>query len=188
MRITLHKLAILTGLFLSSSVLATDINVDFTATVKASTCNITLSGDNFTPVVCDTYTLTFPGTFGLDKIANKTTQAQANFNLVASGCTTGVSKINTRLSGNASGTTPALIVPLSSDTTSTTNYIGMGIKALGEDDSTFLIPNSAPSFIPWEISDTYKTLELTVALRETTAGSGVPGDFRAQATFNFIYE
>ncbi|TNP60453.1 fimbrial protein, partial [Escherichia coli] len=27
-----------------------------------------------------------------------------------------------------------------------------------------------------------------VALRETTAGSGVPGDFRAQATFNFIYE
>ncbi|EFN7822829.1 fimbrial protein, partial [Escherichia coli] len=28
----------------------------------------------------------------------------------------------------------------------------------------------------------------TVALRETTAGSGVPGDFRAQATFNFIYE
>ncbi len=83
---------------------------------------------------------------------------------------------------------PALIVPLSSDTTSTTNYIGMGIKALGEDDSTFLIPNSAPSFIPWEISDTDKTLELTVALRETTAGSGVPGDFRAQATFNFIYE
>ncbi|EPW1733933.1 fimbrial protein, partial [Escherichia coli] len=54
--------------------------------------------------------------------------------------------------------------------------------------STFLIPNSAPSFIPWEISDTDKTLELTVALRETTAGSGVPGDFRAQATFNFIYE
>lgn len=59
----------------------------------------------------------------------------------------------------------------------------MGIKALGEDDSTFLIPNSAPSFIPWEISDTDKTLELTVALRETTAGSGVlaisaPGNFQ----------
>lgn len=63
----------------------------------------------------------------------------------------------------------------------------MGIKALGEDDSTFLIPNSAPSFIPWEISDTDKTLELTVALRETTAGSGVLAISR-RATFNFIYE
>ncbi|EEY3529703.1 TPA: fimbrial protein, partial [Escherichia coli] len=46
MRMTLHKLVILPGLFLSSSVLATDINVDFTATVKASTCNITLTGNN----------------------------------------------------------------------------------------------------------------------------------------------
>ena len=79
MRITLHKLAILTGLFLSSSVLATDINVDFTATVKASTCNITLSGDNVTLMGSDTYTLTFPRTIGLDKIANKTTQAQYEF-------------------------------------------------------------------------------------------------------------
>ena len=189
MRITLHKLAILTGLFLSSSVLATDINVDFTATVKASTCNITLSGDNVTPDGSDTYTLTFPGTIGLDKIANKTTQAQANFNLVASGCTTGVSKITTKLSGNASGSSPALIIPSTSDTTSTTDYIGMGIKRIDTDDSTFLTPNSAQSII-WsgtEISSA-EGLKLTVALRETTAGSGVPGDFRAQATFNFIYE
>ena len=123
MRITLHKLAILPGLFLSSSVLATDINVDFTATVKASTCNITLTGNNVTSDGNDTYTLTFPGTIGLDKIANKTTQAQANFNLVASGCTTGVSKITTKLSGNASGSSPALIIPSTSDTTSTTDYV-----------------------------------------------------------------
>lgn len=61
----------------------------------------------------------------------------------------------------------------------------MGIKALGEDDSTFLIPNSAPSFIPWEISDTDKTLELTVALRETTAGSGVPRRFPRLCNFQF---
>ncbi|EHR8918932.1 TPA: fimbrial protein [Escherichia coli] len=189
MRITLHKLAILTGLFLSSSVLATDINVDFTATVKASTCNITLTGNNVTSDGNDTYTLTFPGTIGLDKIANKTTQAQANFNLVASGCTIGVSKITTKLSGSASGSSPALIIPSTSDTTSTTDYIGMGIKRIDTDDSTFLTPNSAQSII-WsgtEISSA-EGLKLTVALRETSAGRGVPGDFRAQATFNFIYE
>lgn len=30
--------------------------------------------------------------------------------------------------------------------------------------------------------------EMTVALRETDAGQGVPGNFRALATFNFIYQ
>ncbi|MXI77517.1 fimbrial protein, partial [Escherichia coli] len=33
-----------------------------------------------------------------------------------------------------------------------------------------------------------KGLEMTVALRETDAGQGVPGNFRALATFNFIYQ
>ncbi|EMF1639771.1 fimbrial protein, partial [Escherichia coli] len=37
---TPHKIAILMGLLLSPSVFATDVNVDFTATVKATTCNI----------------------------------------------------------------------------------------------------------------------------------------------------
>jgi len=38
-----HKLVILMGLLLSPSAFAEDINVDFTATVKATTCNITLT-------------------------------------------------------------------------------------------------------------------------------------------------
>lgn len=183
MRITLHKLAILTGLFLSSSVLATDINVDFTATVKASTCNITLSGDNVTPDGSDTYTLTFPELLVWTKLQIKRLKHRRILIWLPAVVPQASAKSIPKLSGNASGTTPALIVPLSSDTTSTTNYIGMGIKALGEDDSTFLIPNSAPSFIPWEISDTDKTLELTVALRETTAGSGVPRRFPRPCNF-----
>lgn len=31
-------------------------------------------------------------------------------------------------------------------------------------------------------------MKLTVALRETTAGTGNIGKFRAKATFNFTYE
>ncbi|MFV8148070.1 hypothetical protein ACNQ1H_29600, partial [Enterobacter cloacae complex sp.6722787] len=38
-KITPHKITILMGLLLSPSVFATDVNVDFTATVKATTCN-----------------------------------------------------------------------------------------------------------------------------------------------------
>ncbi|EYD91357.1 putative regulator [Escherichia coli 1-176-05_S1_C3] len=43
---------------------------------------------------------------GLDKIANKTTESQADFKLVASGCSSGISWIDTTLTGNASSSSP----------------------------------------------------------------------------------
>ena len=54
---------------------------------------------------------------------------------------------------------------------------------------TFLKPNSAEK-IRWSTDEMQpdKGLEMTVALRETDAGQGVPGNFRALATFNFIYQ
>lgn len=67
---TPHKIVILMGILLSPSVFATDINVEFTATVKATTCNITLTGNNVTNDGNNNYTLRIPK-MGLDKIANK---------------------------------------------------------------------------------------------------------------------
>lgn len=48
------------GILLSPSVFATDINVEFTATVKATTCNITLTGNNVTNDGNNNYTLRIP--------------------------------------------------------------------------------------------------------------------------------
>lgn len=90
---TPHKIVILMGILLSPSVFATDINVEFTATVKATTCNITLTGNNVTNDGNNNYTLRIPK-MGLDKIANKTTESQADFKLVASGCSSGISWID----------------------------------------------------------------------------------------------
>ncbi|MCH4666504.1 fimbrial protein, partial [Escherichia coli] len=47
-----------------------------------------------------------------------------------------------------------------------------------------------PEKIRWSTDEMQpdKGLEMTVALRETDAGQGVPGNFRALATFNFIYQ
>ncbi len=102
---TPHKIVILMGILLSPSVFATDINVEFTATVKATTCNITLTGNNVTNDGNNNYTLRIPK-MGLDKIANKTTESQADFKLVASGCSSGISWIDTTLTGNASSSSP----------------------------------------------------------------------------------
>ncbi|HAW3707944.1 fimbrial protein [Escherichia coli] len=187
-KITPHKIAILMGILLSPSVFATDINVEFTATVKATTCNITLTGNNVTNDGNNNYTLRIPK-MGLDKIANKTTESQADFKLVASGCSSGISWIDTTLTGNASSSSPKLIIPQSGDSSSTTSNIGMGFKKRTTDDATFLKPNSAEK-IRWCTDEMQpdKGLEMTVALRETDAGQGVPGNFRALATFNFIYQ
>ncbi|MGV6373272.1 fimbrial protein, partial [Escherichia coli] len=103
---TPHKIAILMGILLSPSVFATtDINVEFTATVKATTCNITLTGTNVTNDGNNNYTLRIPK-MGLDKIANKTTESQADFKLVARECSTGISWIDTTLTGNSSSSSP----------------------------------------------------------------------------------
>lgn len=186
-KITPHKITILMGLLLSPSVFATDVNVDFTATMKATTCNITLTGTNVTDNGNDKYTLVIPS-MGMDKIANKTAQSEANFKLVANGCSSGISWIDTTLTGNQSGSSPALIIPLASDTTSTTSYIGMGFKRKATSGDTFLKPNSA-EYIRWSASEiSTDGLEMTVALRETSVGKGVPGKFRALATFNFSYQ
>ena len=58
------------------------------------------------------------------------------------------------------------------------------------DDATFLQPNNSADKIRWSTEEMQpdKGLEMTVALRETAAGQGVPGIFRALATFNFIYQ
>ncbi|MBW2886614.1 hypothetical protein KX252_15415, partial [Escherichia coli] len=44
-------------------------------------------------------------------------------------------------------------------------------------------------YIRWSASEiSTDGLEMTVALRETSVGKGVPGKFRALATFNFSYQ
>ncbi|HFM0508168.1 TPA: fimbrial protein, partial [Escherichia coli] len=112
--------------------------------------------------------------------------SQADFKLVASGCSSGISWIDTTLTGNALSSSSKLIIPLSGDLSSTTSNIGMGFKKRTTDDATFLQPNNSADKIRWSTEEMQpdKGLEMTVALRETAAGQGVPGIFRALATFN----
>src|SRR5699024_5118668 len=151
-KITPHKIAILMGILLSPSVFATDINVEFTATVKATTCNITLTGNNVTNDGNNNSTLRIPK-MGLDKITNKTTESQADFKLVASGCSSGISWIDTTLTGNALSSSSKLIIPLSGDLSSTTSNIGMGFKKRTTDDATFLQPNNSADKIRWSTEE-----------------------------------
>lgn len=64
---------------------AEDINVDFTATVLATTCSMSiaaLDGSNVSGDATSGYTLNV-GDVGLDKIIKKSAESQKNFKFVA---------------------------------------------------------------------------------------------------------
>ena len=55
--------------------------------------------------------------------------------------------------------------------------IGMGIKRRDAADASFITPNNSAS-VEWTTEDKTNGMKLTVALRETTAGTGNIGNFR----------
>lgn len=104
---TRYKIVLLAGIFLLPGALAQDINVDFVATIKGTTCNITLEGTRVTADGNNQYTLRILNV-ALDKIINKMPEAQADFKLVAN-CDGNIGKITTSLAGNPSVELPYLI-------------------------------------------------------------------------------
>lgn len=178
--------SVLVGLGLPTVSFAADsLDVDFTANILATTCTITIVQDGGPRVNDDggdNYSLSI-ASVGLDKIVKSDVSAQADFKLVASGCSSGYKKIFTKLSGSSiSGN---LIKNESTD--SPAANIGMGIKRRNAADTAFIAPNNT-SIVEWNGTDKNEGLKLTVALRETTPGTGRTGKFRAKATFNFTYE
>ncbi|EBQ3387942.1 fimbrial protein, partial [Salmonella enterica] len=76
---------------------AENINVDFTATVLATTCSMSiaaLDGSNLSGDATSGYTLNV-GDVGLDKIIKKSAESQKNFKFVAKDCSAALTKITT---------------------------------------------------------------------------------------------
>lgn len=75
---TRYKIVLLAGIFLLPGALAQDINVDFVATIKGTTCNITLEGTRVTADGNNQYTLRILNV-ALDKIINKMPEAHVTW-------------------------------------------------------------------------------------------------------------
>ncbi|HCL5279645.1 TPA: fimbrial protein [Salmonella enterica] len=166
---------------------AEDINVDFTATVLATTCSMSiaaLDGSTVTGDATSGYTLDM-GDIGMDKIVKKTAESQKNFKFVASECSAALSKITTTLatSSSASGN---YIKNESADSGAATN-VGIGFKQKETTGETWLQPGTGK--FDWSSAQrAANEAEMTVALRELVDGAGTPGAFSAKATFNFTYQ
>ncbi|EDU6364222.1 fimbrial protein [Salmonella enterica] len=166
---------------------AEDINVDFTATVLATTCSMSiaaLDGSTVTGNASSGYTLAF-GDVGMDKINQKTAESQKNFKFVASECSALMTSITTTLASSQSAQ-GNYIKNESTDADAAAN-VGMGFKRKSTSGESYLTPGSGK--INWTTQErSANELEMTVALRELTEGAGVMGPFSAKATFNFTYQ
>ena len=174
------------GIGLSTPATAVNMNIDFTANIIATTCKIALqalNGSKVTVAGTNLYTLTIPDV-GLDKIIKQGSEAQADFKLVATECSNGLSTISTKISG--ASTSGNLVRNESTATPAATN-IGMGFKRYGNADSAFITPNNT-AIVTWSAAEVTQGLDMTVALREITKNQGTIGPFEASATFSFTYQ
>lgn len=166
---------------------AEDINVDFTATIKATTCSMSiaaLDGSTVTGDAANGYTLDM-GSVGLDKVVQKTTEAQKNFKFVASQCSAGMGKITTTLATTPSASGNYIKNDLTAS--GSASGLGIGFKQKDVTGESYLTPGTGK--FDWSTAQrTANEVEMTVALRELTDGAGRTGDFSAKATFNFTYQ
>lgn len=168
---------------------ATDITVNFTATVKETTCAMTLaplnganlSGDSAT----ENYLLDLPS-LGVSDITNKSSLTEASFKILPSNCSNYVSSMSMTISGQHSGYTDSLLVNVAS-VPNGVSYIGAGFKRMNDDDS-LRFKLDGTTRINWTRDEMVNGLNLTSIIRQTTSSYHmVPGELQVKATFVFTY-
>lgn len=172
-------------LLIAGESLAQNIAIDFTATVKETTCAMTfigISGGTFRDEGANTYTLTLPE-IGLDKIVNKTPDTEADFKLQPTNCSGTINSLQMKISGNRSAYTNVMIAPTSNHSDDS-SYVGAGFRR--SKATTFFVINDEN--VVWSRDEITNGLPLTVALRETLLNKSKPGQFEAKATFTFTYQ
>ncbi|ALR75491.1 fimbrial protein [[Enterobacter] lignolyticus] len=189
MKLPLRLALLLMMSFGAIKIYAQDLTVNFTATIKDTTCAMTvialnganLSGDS----TANDYYLDFP-TMGISDIVNKSALTEASFKIMPQNCNNYVSSLSMTINGTISGYTPSLIVTDSS-ISGHTNYAGVGFKRMSADDTQRFTLNGSQN-ISWTRDEIINGLDLTGIIRQTTsAGTITPGVLQAKATFVFTY-
>ncbi|HBE6261560.1 TPA: fimbrial protein [Escherichia coli] len=189
MRFFLWLTLLLTTLLNASWALAVNISVNFTATIKETTCAMTVSALNGANLSGDSasenYFLDLPS-MGVSDITNKTSKTEASFKLLPINCNNYISSMSMTIGGKHSGYTDTLLVNDSS-LTGGASYIGVGFKRLNDDDSLRFKVDGTTS-INWTRNDIANGFDITGIVRRTTSSYNmIPGLVQTKAIFVFTY-
>ncbi|HBM9260288.1 TPA: fimbrial protein [Citrobacter freundii] len=168
------------------------IDIYYTATVYAPTCQMTLDGPQVIDNGSDSYTLTIGDSAGkvtLEQVRND--QATSNFRIMAVDdanrlCSRGVENISMTLSGSAS-TDGTLLLNNSGGSTKAGN-IGVGFYLRDDSAKKKIRLNTEDVYTSTLAELGYQGVWLTAILQEIASGQGTQGEFSALATFTFSFE
>lgn len=182
-----YSLIALAMLAMTGSAAATDLNVNFTANIRETTCDMKLVGGEGSDTQ-QTLTLGTNGQVRLDDV--KAGTANAAFKIVMVECPASLTSLKTTVKGTKSGYLASGLVNQIAKTNGGADYSAAEIARADAPDAPFIINSTVDAerlvWSPTEIQN--KEVNLVATLRETKANSMTIGDFQTVATFEFSYE
>ena len=181
---TLVALAIIA---MVGSASATDLNVNFTANIRETTCDMKLVGGTGSDKQ-QTLILGNNGQVRLDDV--KAGTAKANFKIVMVECPSSLTSLKTTLKGTPSGYLSSGLVNQILKASGGADYSAAEIARADTPNAPFIINSKVDTerlvWSPTEIQN--KEVSLVATLRETQENKMTLGDFQTVATFEFSYE
>lgn len=195
MRISMKKNLYLSALAmvmltLSGSALAeerTNLNVNFTANIRETTCDMKLSGGTGSDSQ-QTLTIGNNGQVRLDDV--KAGTANANFKIMIVECPASLKSLKTTLKGTPSGFLATGLKNQIAKESGGADYSAVEIARASTPDAPFTVNSAVDAErLVWTATEIQnKEVSLVAKMRETKTDSMTLGDFQAVATFEFSYE
>ncbi|EEK0195025.1 fimbrial protein [Salmonella enterica subsp. enterica serovar Heidelberg] len=164
---------------------STNLDVNFTATIKETTCDMKLVGGTGSDTVQELIIGNSSGEVRIDDVRAGT--ATADFKLVIVECPASLQSLKTSINGTPSGFSTKI---LTNGIKGSADYIGVSVARASKPDEPFVINSTADSErLVWsEVEINSKEVPLIAIMKETKANSATTGVFSAVATFVFSYE
>lgn len=176
-----------TMLALSGSALAegTNLDVNFTANIRETTCDMKLVGGAGSDTQ-QTLTIGNNGQVRLDDV--KAGTANATFKIVMVECPASLASLKTTVKGTKSGYLPSGIINQAAP--GAADYASVEIARASAPEAPFIVNSTVDTerlvWSPTELQN--KEVALVATLRETQPNKMTIGDFQTVATFEFSYE
>lgn len=182
-----YSLVALAIIAMVGSASATDLNVNFTANIRETTCDMKLVGGTGSDKQ-QTLILGNNGQVRLDDV--KAGTAKANFKIVMVECPSSLTSLKTTLKGTPSGYLSSGLVNQILKASGGADYSAAEIARADTPNAPFIINSKVDTerlvWSPTEIQN--KEVSLVATLRETQENKMTLGDFQTVATFEFSYE
>lgn len=180
-----YSLIALAMLAMTGSAAATDLNVNFTANIRETTCDMKLVGGEGSDTQ-QTLTIGTNGQVRLDDV--KAGTANATFKIVMVECPASLASLKTTVMGKQSGYLPSGIINQAAP--GAADYASVEIARASTPEAPFVVNSKEDAerlvWSPTELQN--KEVALMATLRETQPNKMTIGDFLAVATFEFSYE